>query len=329
MKLLISWMQALSRYVSREFYYTMKDLTGSYGWKQVEPPVLSSRDGSVGARLRDVLGEIPDVVLFWETYDLFNAVVAELLELDCRTALFVDDLHMLWGQESSRDAKLRALSQCDVVLASYAYAFNDFYPELRDRNNVVWIPHAASPDFELPFNKCPENAVLLSGAVGALYPLRLRMKALAKDGRYAIVQHAHPGYSETFDYKTDQRVGPAYAGTIQRFKAAFTDALTFGYVVAKHFEIPATGALLVADRAVAEPLRQLGFMENVHYLSVSEETLEKKIQYVLAAQNAPEIEAMRHSGQQLVLCERRTCDRANLIDRACTERLQRGSEVFG
>jgi hypothetical protein len=318
MKLLVSWMRELGSYVSREFYYTMQDLVQVHGWRQIQPPVLSQHTDRVKARFLEVLGEIPEVVLFWETYDLLNALMPALRDLGCRAVLFADDLHLLWGHESMREAKLLALSQCDLVLTSYAYVFDDFYPELRGRQAPEWIPHSASPDFVVPFNETPENAILLSGAVGPLYPLRLRMKELQQDGRYAIVRHPHPGYGEAYDYEKDTRIGVGYARTIHRFKAGFTDALTFRYVVAKHFEIPATGALLVADAGVSEPLRQLGFIENVHYVPALLEDLEEKIQYVLDDENSAEIDAIRRRGQQLVLSRHRTCHRAQLIDSVCT-----------
>jgi len=74
MKLLVSWMQALGRYVSREFHYTMHDLVPVHGWRQVEPWVLSRHAESPKARLVELLGEVPETILFWETYDLFNAI---------------------------------------------------------------------------------------------------------------------------------------------------------------------------------------------------------------------------------------------------------------
>ena len=286
MKLLVSWMRELGTYVSREFHYTMQELVRVHGWRHIEPWVLSQHAPAGTSRLRELLGEVPEVVLFWETYDLFNSVQPALRDLGCRLILFADDLHLLWGHESKRDAKLRAFSECDKVLTSYAYVFDELYPELRGRKTAVWIPHSASPDFVLPFNLRPENAILLSGFIGALYPLRTRMKELQQAGRYAIVRHEHPGYGEGYDYGSDARVGVGYARTIHRFKAGFTDALIYRYIVAKHFEIPATGALLVADGVVSEPLRQLGFIENVHYVPVSAENLEEKIQYVLAKRNS-------------------------------------------
>lgn len=317
MKLLVSWMQALGTYVSREFHYTMQDLVRVHGWRQLEPWVLSRHAESPKARLVELLGKVPETILFWETYDLFNAIRPALRLLGCRLGIFADDLHLRWGEASERDARLHAFFGSDNILASYAYVFDEFYPELRNRKTATWIPHAASPDFVQPFNDRPQNAILLSGFIGSLYPLRMRMKELQQQGRYAIVRHEHPGYGRSYDYENDARVGRGYARTIHRFRAGFTDALTYRYVVAKHFEIPATGALLVADGVVSEPLRQLGFVENVHYVPVSAENLEERIQYVLAEDNRAAIDEIRRRGQQLVLCAHRTCDRARLIDSVC------------
>lgn len=318
MKLLVSWMRELGTYVSREFHYTMRDLVQMHGWRHVEPWTLSEHAASPKARLLELAGEVPEVILFWETYELFNALQPALRDLGCRLAVFADDLHLLWGHEDRKCAKLRAFSDSDIVLTPYAYVFDDFFPELSQRKTVIWIPHAASPDFVLPFNLQPENAILLSGFIGPLYPLRMRMQALQEEGRCAIVRHQHPGYSEGYDYQKDARVGGGYARTIHRFRAGFTDALTFRYVVAKHFEIPATGALLVADGIVREPLRELGFIENVHYVPVGAENLEEKIRYVLHRGNRAEIDEMRRRGQQIVLQSHRTCDRARLIDKTCS-----------
>jgi hypothetical protein len=130
------------------------------------------------------------------------------------------------------------------------------------------------------------------------------------------VRQSHPGYAENYNHESDLRVGPAYARSIHRFRAGFTDGGTFRYVVAKHFEIPATGALLVADEALAEPLKGLGFIKNVQYVPVSAQNLEETIQYVLDEANRREIDRIRRCGQQLVLSNHRTRDRARQIDEA-------------
>jgi Glycosyl transferases group 1 len=316
MKLLVSWMRDLETYISREFHYTMQDLLRNHAWRHMEPCPMPRASQELKAWMIGAFGEVPQVVLFWETYDLFNSVQPALHDLGCRLALFVDDLHMLWGHEYDRGAKLTALAGCDLVLASYGYVFAEFFPELAEQR-VQWIPHAASADFALPFNDQPENAILLSGFIGSLYPLRARMLDLREHSLDTIVRYQHPGYTDRFDHASDPRVGAGYARTIHRFRAGFTDALKFRYVVAKYFEIPATGALLVADGAVAEPLRQLGFQPDVHYIPVFLDNLEDKIRYILEDANRVEIDEIRRRGQQLVLGAHCTRHRARMIDDVC------------
>jgi len=97
-------------------------------------------------------------------------------------------------------------------------------------------------------------------------------------------------------------------------QAAFTDALTFHYVVAKYFEIPATGALLVADGAVREPLDQLGLIAHEHYLPVDAGNLEEVIESLFDPARSQDLDAIRQRGQELVLTAHKTSDRAARID---------------
>lgn len=317
MKLLVAWMSGLSGYVSREFHYIMQDLIHVHGWRHIEPDVLAEDPASSKAILLSKFGQAPGTILFWETYALAIAMLPQLLEMRCRTCLFADDLHTNNGQMPAREFKLLALSLCDPILTPYAYRFDDFYPELRGRKRVVWMPHSASPDFVLPFNERPDDLILLSGAMSACYPLRLRMKGLHDRGSPYILFHRHPGYGGGHDYENDDAVGRGFADRIHRCRVAFTDALTYRYIVAKYFEIPATGALLLADDAVSAPLAELGFQPHVHYVPVSAENLETQIEFVLAERNRNEIDTIRRQGREMVLDRHKTSDRARLIDEAC------------
>jgi len=317
MKLLVSWMRELSTYVSREFYYVMQDLICAHGWRHIEPPLLAIDTTPAESMLLNAFGEIPEAILFWEVFDLCIVMQPALRKMRCCAYLFADDLHQLWGSEGLRDTKLRAFSLADAVLCPYASVFHDFYPELRGRSRIVPIPHSASPDFEREFNVSPENAILLSGAGGECYPLRGRMKDLQEEGRFAIVHQAHPGYAGPYDYAADSRVGPGYARMLNRYIACLTDAATFQYIVAKHFEIPATGSLLMTDERVEGQLDELGFVAGTHYLPVPLDSIEDRIQYVLDPGKRAVIDKIRRNGQELVRDRHRTSDRARLIDRTC------------
>jgi hypothetical protein len=104
---------------------------------------------------------------------------------------------------------------------------------------------------------------------------------------------------------------------MQQCLAAFTDASRCLYVLAKHFEIPATGALLIADRAIAPQLATLGFADGVHYLSATIDDLERVVEEVLDDRNRAEIDAVRRRGHDLVHARHRTRDRADQIDAVC------------
>src|SRR2546423_11459099 len=205
MKLLVSEMEALSGYVSREFFYVMRELIESYGWRQIETVRLWNSPRTLRATIAGEFGELPETILFWEGYHFLNDRARDVLELDCRKCIFADDLHS-WDEEM-RQAKRFAYSICDTILAAYAYTFETFFPDVSRVKEVVWVPHAASPDFALPLNEQPLNAVLLSGAVNHYYPLRQQLKALHDRSPHRVAYHPHPGYRCDYDYENDESVG--------------------------------------------------------------------------------------------------------------------------
>jgi hypothetical protein len=299
--------------VSRELWFVIEDLVTSYGWKHLEPHLLSS--GSLREAILKEAGEIPECILFWEEYGLVIKYVKQIYDLKCRRFFFADDLH--WWTRRMRHERITVFTFCDAILCAYAGAFRELYPELWNKR-ALSVPHSASPDFMVSFNPIPENAILLSGAVDAHYPLRQEMQRLASAGNLAIVCHPHPGYHCGYDYATDQRVGAAFARTINRYRAGFTDCLVFKYVVAKYFEIPATGSLLVAENAVAEALQAMGFVDGEHYLGVSAANLTETIGYVLDERNHAEVDRVRRNGQSLVWERHKTTDRSRVINLYCS-----------
>jgi hypothetical protein len=315
MKLIVSELDVWRRYVSREFYLIMTDLMTNYGWRQIRASKLWECRGTIKDKLIEECGEMPEVILFWEEFASLSARADEVNRLNCHKCFYADDLHWGWHEEGQR--KFLCFALFDTILTSCAYLFDNFYPQLSRIKQVAWIPHSASPDFMLPYNPHPENAILLSGCLEYYYPFRQQMKRLHEQGSYAIAYHPHPGYGSDFDYATDGDVGKAYANRINNYRVCFTDSTQYRYIVAKYFEIPATGALLLADDAVAAPLKELGLIEYKHYLPVSCDDLEEKVQYVLDEKNHQELDEIRKSGQELIWERHQTSDRAKLIDKTC------------
>jgi hypothetical protein len=315
MKLIVSQLNSLRTYVTREFYFIMTDLIANHHWQHIELGKLWSGRGTLTDNLRAELGELPETILFWEAYEFLQAHAPQIQRLNCRKVLFADDLH--WRNEQTRQMKLVGFALSDLILAAYGYLWDGFYPQLRGIKKVVWIPHSASPDFMLDYNPEPANQVLLSGAVNDAYPLRQEMLRLHTEQPHAIGFQRHPGYYCGYDYATNADIGPAYAAKLNRHRAAFTDCLTFKYVVAKYFEIPATGALLLAEDTVKQQLNELGFVEYEHYLPASKRNLAAQVEYVLNESNRAELDQIRIRGQELVWARHKTSDRARQISQAC------------
>jgi hypothetical protein len=313
---MISELAVRGRYVTREAHHIMTDLIERHGWIHIETHDLASRPHSLQDRIRELCGALPDVVLFWESYHLATTAYLERIRAGIRVIVFCEDLH--WFNPEMQFTKVVALTAADLILATYAPVFDQFFPSVAATKRVVWVPHAASPEFLLPLNESAENVIFLSGKINDNYPLRQRLKALADDTELHIVHHPHPGYHCNHDHATSGVVGARYARRINASRAAFTDASKFNYLLAKFFEIPATGSLLLGDAAVENELAQLGFHQRVHYIPVSDATLEGELRHVLDARNHAELDEVRRRGQHLIRTRHKTSDRAKLIDEVCT-----------
>lgn len=310
-KLAIGPIHALGRYVSREFWWTFCSLR-EHGWSLLETEHLPRHGDQLEPLLRlRTGGPWPDVVLFWESYQWVARYANALHERGTRVYVMTDDLH---HKRNGMDAALRL---ADGILSTYAPRLGAYHPGV-DPSRVTWVPHAAGPDFLLPVEEHPRPVVFVSGAMNHAYPLRLAMRDLALRRPELARLHEHPGYDCTFDYDSDDRIGSGYAAAIHECLAAFTDALVHHYVVAKHFEIPATGALLLADRAVAPQLEQLGFIDGRHYVSVTTDDLEPVVTRVLDPRNAAAIDTIRRRAHALVHERHTTAHRAQQIDAVCT-----------
>ncbi|HEV8428029.1 MAG TPA: glycosyltransferase [Pyrinomonadaceae bacterium] len=315
MKLIISHLEAVRTYVSRELYYIQRDLITTHGWRHIESDNLWQRPGSLEHKLRAVFGELPEIIIFWEAYELVYRHIFEMQRLKCRKVFFADDLHW-WGRRM-REMKTVVFAVSDVILSPYVYRWARLFPELV-KKRVVWVPHSASPDFMLALNSGAENSIFLSGAINEAYPLRQRMLQLHREGSYAIKYHRHPGYYCGYDYQRDGRIGRGYAQRIQQCRAGFADSVfPFSYLVAKFFEIPATGTLLLADETVSGHLKKLGFVAGRHYVPVSQQNLKDQMEYVLSENNHAELDQIRRAGQSLVHEQHKTSDRARFINAVC------------
>lgn len=252
-------------------------------------------------------GSKPSVILIWMcgTYVLKNHAFLRRVKkknFNIKMCWYIDDLH------NNTKQRLGILNYFNLILNSYAYCFGMFYGS---HLNTYWFPHYVNENLikNIDFNLNPMPKIFLSGQITPhIYPARHKALLLAnQDDR--IYYLGHPGYKERnkHDY-----CGSRYYSLMNRFLAAFTCCARDDrpYIVSKFFEIIACGALLIAyDVHVKYQLKQLGFIENVNYISCNLDNIKEVFDYVLDPKNREKINYIRRNGFELskknsFLCKR-------------------------
>jgi hypothetical protein len=172
--------------------------------------------------------------------------------------------------------------------------------------NLIDCPNSVNDDMLVGFNNNPINGVLLSGSCTKEYPARKHMIKLSKkENRIFRLKYSYGKH------------GLNYTKHINRYICAFTCCLNsdIQYLVGKFFEIPSTGALLLAfDLYVKDFMKKLGFIDNVNYISCDIKNMDSKIKYILDPENRETIDKIRKNGQKLVISKHKKSDRIKFLD---------------
>ena len=310
----------LQNYILSDFMHLSRLLENMYAWSLFTP---ISQDDWGDLLSFSVLkhGRAPDVVLFREQLELM-ALFSRFRHSSNGSAfahtqvwVYLDDSHWHGRSESEatahRSARARNLAEADVILATYAYTLPTYYSGL-EISRIVWLPHAASPEFVRPYNPRPRAAAFIAGTLSKWYPLRLRAAALA-NRRPDVVLYSHPGdfpakeggsFQEQGLYETEPALRNKAARVLARefnaHLACIVDGLALWHTIAKVFEIPATGCLMLADDGLIGPLSWLGFLPGVHFLPFNSSSLETVIDATLDPGRRLAVDEIRRNGQALV-----------------------------
>lgn len=242
-----------------------------------------------------LLGEVPTTILVWMN---FNYLYTNLHFLKRNTkkhrikiCWYFDDLH------ANIKNKIKILSYIDVILNSYEYFIRSYYP-IAHHKKTYWFPHYVNENLlsEINFNKNPTNKILVSGNPAIqFYPARSKIYEFTS--KYDCIEIlGHPGYKTTQYHNI---CGENYYKHLNNYLCCFTCCAIpkRPYIVAKFFEIISTGSLLLAfDIHVKEELKQLGFIEDVNYISCNMENMEEKIKFITNRDNKEKIDTIRHNG---------------------------------
>jgi hypothetical protein len=204
---------------------------------------------------------------------------AGLLNADayCLTrSLFLSDMDQ-WGVES---------------FFTISMSLPNRVPHLRDRL-FVWPNFADTRRFRTyPCEK--KTPILFAGSRATNYPWRNRMNHLLRR-RFPVAALPHGGW---FDASKTRNVlsGESYARALSSSLIVPTCGTIAHDLVRKHLEVPACGALLLAERTAA--VEAAGFVDMETCVFADETDVVDKVGHLLA--HPEEIERISRAGQQLV-----------------------------
>jgi Glycosyl transferases group 1 len=178
---------------------------------------------------------------------------------------------------------------------------------------VQWVPYScALESFDgveaIRFNDDPKLKVLQLGHVGWSYPFRQYVAGLNDPN----IEHlAHPGWNH--DGASQAVIRIKYYEYLNQYICCFSDALIYRYIVAKNFEIPAVGALLLTDKIIEKEMNTLGFIDYETCIFCEKETFLDKVNWILDPSNRAQVDEIRRAGMRLVSENHMTRHRAAQI----------------
>jgi len=215
-------------------------------------------------------------------------------------------------------------NKCDAAFINYAYNVQKKQPKVKS-NKLIFLPHSCY--YYSKFNTDPINKIFVGGHIKN-YPPREYMVKLAKSTHKDKIDHYRPkvGYKVSIEKQKKVLFGQSFVNKMSEYIACFTDDVIGmdkklieecggnGYIVAKYFEILASGSLLLAfNERTKDMFELLGFIDKKHYLSVTYDNLEETINYILNKENRDIINKIRKNGQNHVLKHHKYTDRADYI----------------
>lgn len=294
-------------YIRPELYYVFTALEQNHGWIGLP---MSNYETNATARQK-LLQSHPSVLLFCERgmKRYLELPIDELRAQGTNIAAFSDDTHS-YNKFSPRLLRY-FLDRTDTLVSTYPYLMKEFFsavPLHQPSPVILWHPHSASPTFtERVFNTDPLQKIFLSGATKAdSYPIRSWLHDTFQTQHHQVMDtYEHPGYVR---HSFNQSL--LYAQRARSYLACITTTLVHRRLVAKIFELPATGSLLLVNLDLEIYLTALGMQNRVHYVGFEDTDPESGIWWVFDPKNADQVDKIRRAGMELARSKHKTLDRA-------------------
>jgi len=243
--------------------------------------------------------------------------LVKFLPKNIKLHFIIDDIH---HSSKIRSYRQKVFNNSTTLFLSYGYHFARFF---KQHKQTVFLPHSAA--YVIPFNDNPIIKILVSGHCNKdIYPNRQLLLDLSKsDDRITYFKPDYNGYKISEKQKS-ATFGIKYYELLNKYLACVADDSIPDrrYLVSKFFEIMASGSLLVAfNENTKDIFTNLGFFDNVHYISVNRENIGDKLNYIFNENNNDEITRIRKQGQYLVHNNHMYSHRAETIHGMITNKI--------
>jgi len=213
-------------------------------------------------------------------------LIPGLLDTKCKLIGEFWDLQC-WDNEECIKNKKILFDRYDALLGSYYYLFRKWYPQ--HIHKYFYLPNYFGPYEKyanIPLNNKPIMRCLLIGARYKAYPRRRYVYEEAQ-------KHANGGFIDAVNGIPYNE----YPNYINKYFCALALPGELNMPVAKYFEIPAAGTLLLATEV--EEAKTCGLQANIHYVPVTRKNVFQQIHKVLY--NPDDYIEMRNGATKFVL----------------------------
>jgi hypothetical protein len=198
------------------------------------------------------------------------------------------------------DVLRRLIGIFDKMLVAYPTPFISKFPT--QKHKLVLFPQFIAPTHRyknLTFNDTPIKKCIVAGYDISVY--RHTKGYITSKNSPLIHRIPHPGYNKNQKHTVIK--GDAWAQELNKFLCGYAGTTPRNYVIAKYFEIPASGCLLLGTYGT--DLKLFGFKDGINFIQVNKDNFFDKLQYII--NNPKEYTDIRKAGRDLVF-SRHTVD---------------------
>lgn len=198
----------------------------------------------------------------------------------------------------------------DVILSGSWELFESKWPEYMNKHEFFPLYFASYERYAgLGLNSGPTMKCLVCGARGKVYTLRRYLMTVGKNGSRLIDVLPHPGF--TIENRSGECIDDNFARKLNEYYCCATDSSNYHYAVAKYFEIPAAGSLLLAED-VADA-RRAGLMPWKHFVPIDRATALSRIEDCL--EHPDRYNGIRDAGTEFVRRNHSILNRVGTVEK--------------